>query len=91
MALLKWKHDKTKTVVREAVQSELRKLGHDSKVKWADYRFTASVGFGQILSVVGEISEKAIVLEKCDGLAGGTVLQEFRSIMEQLFPGGEDL
>ena len=91
MAAFEWRHDKSKSEVREAVKSELRKLGYESKVAWADYRFTSSIGFGTVLSLAGEISEKTIILEKCDGVARGKVLEQFQNIVKQLFPDGEKI
>jgi hypothetical protein len=90
VAVLRWKHGKAKSEVRDTIQAELRELGHDGRVKWEGFNASASVGWGAALNVAGEVSEHVIVLERCGGAAGATVLHECRRILEQLFPGGEE-
>ena len=90
MAVLVWKHGTSKAEARSAIQSELRQLGYEGRVAWDGDRATARVGpFGTILNVSGTITDDLIVLEKCGGLAGGTVLKRSRELLERLYPGGE--
>jgi len=89
MAVLLWKHRKTRAAARDAVQTELRNLGHDGKVKWKDDSANVSVGFGTVLSAAGEITDESVVLHKCGGAFGGLVLEKCEVILERLFPNGK--
>jgi hypothetical protein len=44
-----------------------------------------------VVHAKGEVTPEAVVLEKCGGLVGGTVLQRCRELLERLFPGGEQV
>jgi hypothetical protein len=90
VAVLIWRHGKSKTEVRDTIQVELRALGHDGRVTWDGCRAFASVGWGSVLSVAGEVTGHAVVLERCAGAAGAAVLHECRKILERLFPAGEE-
>jgi hypothetical protein len=90
MAILTWRHGMTKAQVRDAIRAELRELGHEARVTWEDFKASASVGWGAVLNVAGEVTDHTIVLERCGGAAGATVLRECRRILERLFPGGEE-
>jgi hypothetical protein len=55
------------------------------------FKASVSVGWGSVLSVTGEVTDHAVLLERCGGAAGTAVLHECRKILERLFPGGEEL
>jgi hypothetical protein len=88
MAELVWKHGTTAAAAREAIQAELCKLGYDGKVTWKGDEATASVGWGTVLNVSGKITSEAIILDKCGGAVGGTVLGKCREMLLRLFPNG---
>jgi hypothetical protein len=44
-AVLTWEHHTTQDAARAIIQAELRRLGHDAKVKWEGYKVTLSVGW----------------------------------------------
>ena len=92
MAALIWKHGKTKAEVVEAVRRAITEAGYDTSVKWDGAKLEARVGpFASIVHVKGEVTDDAIVLDKCGGLAGGRVLSRCRELLERLLPGGEQL
>jgi hypothetical protein len=86
MAALVWKHGTTRSAARQAVVSELRRLGYDSKVTWNGDAATASVGWGTVLSASGVVTDDAVILDRCSGAIGGVVLDKCREIMQRLFP-----
>jgi hypothetical protein len=58
-------------------------------VTWEGFSASASVGWGAILNVAGEVTDHDIVLDRCGGAAGPVVLRECRPVLSRLFPGGE--
>jgi len=90
VAALVWKHGTSKAEARAAILAELKRLGHDGKVSWADFAATARVGpWGTILDARGEITDEVILVEKCGGLVGAAVLRECKVMLGRLFPGGD--
>jgi hypothetical protein len=89
MALLVWNHGTTRTAARDAILEELRKHGHDGKVKWKGDKATVSVGWGAILHAEGTITDETVVLEKCGGAVSAIVLSKCREMLERAFPRGE--
>jgi len=89
MALV-WKHGRSKAEALAAVQSALASSGRASAVKWDGAKLEARYGpFGSVVHARGEVTDDAIVLEKCGGLAGGVVLARCRELLARLFPEGE--
>jgi hypothetical protein len=91
MSLLVWKHGTTTAAAREAIQEELRKLGHDGKVTWKGDEATASLALGTMLGVRGKVTDEAILLDKCGGALGGVVLRKCREMLLRLFPSGGEV
>ncbi len=89
MTALVWKHGTTAAIARDAIRTELAKLGHASNVTWKDYEFTSSLGWGTILSTSGSVNADEIILDKCSGALGGIVLAKSREFFERVSPGGE--
>jgi hypothetical protein len=90
MAVLVWKHGKSKADALAAIQGALKDSGYDGSVKWDGTKAEARYGpFASVVHAKGEVTDDAIVLEKCGGLVGGVVLSRCRAMLEQLFPGGE--
>ena len=89
MAVLRWQHGTTADEARNVVQQRLQDVGYGDKVKWNGTGFSASVGWGQVLSLEGRIEEREAILEQCSGAIGGIVMGKIREILEQLCPGGE--
>lgn len=58
MAVFIWKHRSSPEDVRHRIQHRLQAADINDKVVWKGNRFTASVGWGVILNLVGEIKEK---------------------------------
>lgn len=92
MAALTWKHGTSQSAALEAIQGALKESGYDSSVKWDGAKAEARYGpFASVVHAKGEVTEDAIVLEKCGGLVGATALNRCRQMLERLFPGGEIL
>jgi hypothetical protein len=89
MAVLVWKHGKTRDEARSIIQAEVRRLGYDQKVMWSGDSATASVAWGAVLSASGKVTDEAIILDKCGGAVGGIVLARCRELLERIFPDGE--
>jgi hypothetical protein len=88
MAALVWRHGRTKAAVA-ALQSALAASGHDGVAKWDGARVEARYGpFATGLHARGEVTDEAVVLERCGGLLGGLVLARCRELLSRLFPGG---
>ncbi len=92
MAVLIWKHGKSKTDALAAIQAELEEHGYSDSVKWEGAKAKASFGpLGSIIRVKGEVTDDVVRLEKCSGLARKVVLKGCRKMLKRLFPGGEQL
>ena len=90
MAVLVWKHGKSKAEALAAIQGALEDTRYASSVTWDGARAEARYGpFASVIHATGEVTEEVIILEKCGGLVGGLVLSRCREMLEQLFPGGE--
>jgi hypothetical protein len=90
VAVLIWKHGKPKPEAVAAIRTALKESGHDGSVKWDGTKLEARSGpFASIVHVKAEVTDDALILEKCGGLAGGRVLSRCRELLERLFPGGE--
>jgi hypothetical protein len=90
VAVLVWRHNGSKSEVRQAIEAELKRLGHLERVAWTGDELVVSVGvFAAVLHVRGEITEECVVLHKCSGVAGSRVLQECRALLRKLYPQGE--
>jgi hypothetical protein len=92
MAVLTWKHGKSRDEAVAAIQAALKESGHDGLVTWDGAKAEARYGpFASIVHAKGEVTPDAVVLEKCGGLAGGPVLRRCRELLERLFPGGDQV
>lgn len=90
MSVLVWRHGTTQAAAIEAIQAALESSGHANRVTWKGNRAEARYGpFASVSHVVGQVNDEAVVLERCGGIASGTVLGRCRVMLEQLFPGGE--
>jgi hypothetical protein len=89
MAVLVWKHGTTKAEAVAAIQAALNESGHGGSVTWDGARAEARYGpFASVVHAKGEVTDDAVVLEKCGGLAGGAVLSRCEELLRRLFPGG---
>jgi hypothetical protein len=87
MPALVWKHGTTKEAARDALQAKLKELGHADRVRWDGFAATARAGpFGSVLDAAGAITDEAVVVERCGGLAKGAVLRACGELLRQLFP-----
>jgi hypothetical protein len=90
MAVLTWKHGKSKEDAVAAIKAALDTSGYGSSVTWDGAKAEARYGpFASVVHATGEVTDDAVVLEKCGGVAGATVLRRCRELLERLFPGGE--
>jgi len=90
MAALIWKHGKSKAEAVAAIRAALKESGYEGSVKWDGVKLEARYGpFASVVHVKGEVTDDAIILDKCGGLAGGRVLSRCRELLERHFPGGE--
>jgi hypothetical protein len=90
VAALVWKHGRSKAEALAALQSEIAASGHGKSAKWDGAKVEARYGpFASVAHVKGEVTDDAVVVEKCGGLAGGAVLARCRELLGRLFPGGE--
>jgi hypothetical protein len=87
--VLKWKHEKSISEAKLLMQQKLQQRGYGNKVKWNGDSFSASVAFGAVLRIEGKITDQELVLDQCSGAVSGTVLNEIRNILQQLFPEGQ--
>jgi hypothetical protein len=85
-AVLTWEHHTTQDAACAIIQAELRRLGHDAKVKWEGYKGTSSVGWGTVFYANGEVTDTAIIIEKIGGALASTVMKECRAMLDRLFP-----
>lgn len=91
MAALVWKHGRSRNEALAALQSALAESSHGGIAKWDGARVEARYGpFATGLHVRGEVTDEAVVLEKCGGLLGGLVLARCRELLAWLFPGCGD-
>jgi hypothetical protein len=88
-ALLRWRHGVSSAEARRIMEEQLSEAGYADQVQWDGDEFSASVGFGTVLKVKGQVTDEEIVLEKCSGALGSTVLAKIREIVGRVFPGGE--
>jgi hypothetical protein len=86
IAVLTWEHHTTQDAACAIIQAELRRLGHDAKVKWEGYKGTSSVGWGTVFYANGEVTDTAIIIDKIGGALASTVLKECRAMLDRLFP-----
>jgi len=89
MAILEWQHKGSKREVQNVILAELRREGYEDKVTWKGYRGSVSIPF--IISCSFDITDTAIVLERFSGIASGAALRKCRTMLEHLFPGGEEV
>jgi hypothetical protein len=91
MAVLVWKHERSKAEALAAIQAALKDSGYGGSVKWDGAEVEARYGpFASVVHAKGEVTDDAVVLHKCGGVAGGPVLRRCRELLEGLFPGGEE-
>ena len=92
MAVLVWKHGKSKAQALDAIRTALKDSGYDGSVTWEGAKAEARYGpFASVVHAKGEVTENAVILEKCGGVVGGAVLRRCRDLLERLFPGGEQV
>jgi hypothetical protein len=90
MAVLTWKHSRSKEDAVAAIKAALQKSGHEKSVAWSGTNAEARYGpFASVVHAKGVVTDDAVVIEKCGGLAGGPVLARCRELLARLFPGGE--
>jgi ABC-type uncharacterized transport system substrate-binding protein len=90
MAVLTWKHGRSKDDAVAAIKAALKESGYDGSVTWSGTSAEARYGpFASIVHAKGVVTDNAVVIEKCGGLAGGPVLTRCRELLARLFPGGE--
>jgi hypothetical protein len=89
IAVLTWRHGRSKADAVAAIKAALRDAGHDDSVSWSDTAAEARYGpFASVVHVRGEVTDEAVVIEECGGLLGGTVLERLREMLARLFPAG---
>jgi hypothetical protein len=90
MAVLVWSHGQSKAEALDAIRAALRDSGYESSVTWDGAKAEARRGpFASVVYVKGEVTDDAVILEKCGGLVAGAVLRRCRELLDRLFPGGE--
>lgn len=88
--VLSWKHGTTKSAALESLKGELQRLGYAKYVRWDGYEAKSRVTrmFFRIIDSRGRVTDDAVVIERCRGMAGGEVLKQCRATLQRLFPGG---
>jgi hypothetical protein len=90
MAVLTWMHGRSKEDAVVAIKAALTAAGYDGWVTWIGAAAEAGYGpFASIVHVVGEVTDEAVVIEVCSGLAGRVVFGRLREMLAQLFPASE--
>jgi hypothetical protein len=91
MSILVWKHNTTADHARRLIQMKLAGAGVGQSVTWIDNAFQASVGWGVILKVVGEVTEEVVRLDQVSGALAKSVLSKSRDELASLFPDGYEV
>jgi hypothetical protein len=86
MEALRWQHGQTADAVRSTIEEQLIRAGYPDKLKWQGNAFSAAVGFGTVLKVQGQITDRDIVIERCDGFLGNIALKKIQDTLPTLFP-----
>ena len=81
-------HGTTAARAFELIIRKLAELGYDRHVRWRGHNVSASIGFGHILCINGEITNNEILV-KFGGFFGGRALTECREIAGSIFPGSQ--
>ena len=91
MAVLVWKHGTTKRKALAALKAALAKSGYAEAVTWDGSRAEARSGpLAAVLKARGKVTDEAVVLNKCGGLAGKVVRRRCRKVLARLFPDGAE-
>ncbi|WP_010583323.1 hypothetical protein [Schlesneria paludicola] len=91
MSAFVWKHGVTADDARRLIQMKLAGDGVAQHVTWNGNRFTASVGWGFILKVVGEITQEVVRLDQISGPMTRSIITKSRDELASLFPDGYEL
>jgi hypothetical protein len=91
MPAIVWQHNVGRDVARQLLKTRIEHSGVGDKVQWDGYQFSASVGWGVVLDLLGEVDDASVILQKCSGAIGSVVLSQTREAFQELFPGGEVL
>lgn len=92
-AILTWKHGTTKAAAVESLKSELRRQGYARYVRWDGCEVSSRVTrlFFRIIDARGRVTDEAVVIERCRGMASAEVMKRCREALQRLFPGGGPL
>ena len=71
---------KSKDRVKAEIVFELEKLGYNKYLTWKEFEFSASVGWGSVLSLEGNITDDSIIINKCSGAFGSKVLDKIKEL-----------
>ena len=83
-------HGTTKEAAIETIQAALRAAGYERAVTWTGDRAEARYGpFASLVRATGHVTDERIYLDSCRGLARGPVVRVCRTLLTELFPGGE--
>ncbi|MFZ4765767.1 MAG: hypothetical protein ACOYMN_12510 [Roseimicrobium sp.] len=88
MSILNWKHRTTADEARDTLRTEFERLGYGDKVQWTGHELEASVPM--FLEVKGRITDDAVVLDKCAGMASSAFLGKCRDMLAKIFPEGAE-
>jgi hypothetical protein len=89
MAVLTWRHGRTKEEAIASLRAALEEGGYGSYVTWSGDKFEARSGpFASFAFVRGEVTDETAVIHNCRGLIRGVVLARTREILARLFPDG---
>jgi hypothetical protein len=92
VAVLTWKHGRSKDDALAAIKAALTETGHEGSVTWSGTSAEARYGpFASVVHVKGVVTDDEVLIEKCGGLAGRPVLTRCRELLARLFPDGEQV
>ena len=83
-----WTHHKTRDEARQLLQSRINNAGINQHVQWKGYHFSASVGWGLVLKLEGEIGDETVSLTHVSGALASTVVAKSIDAFGELFPDG---
>ncbi len=88
--VLSWKHGTSKSAALELLKTELQLTGYARYVRWNGFEITSKVTrlFFKIIDARGRITDDAVIIDRCRGMASKTVLKRCEETLRRLFPGG---
>lgn len=89
--VLIWRHGTTRAEAKAIIQRKLEQLGYAKRLSWNGDSFSASVGFGAVLRLTGEVTDTDILVHNIGGAASAPALAKIQEVLNEPFPGGSQI